>query len=203
MLPITTVNNFSGFIKVWKINTQTGVSELVIDKKNLILYQGSDLLALALGGVKNAKISNLYVGYTNIALEDAWAISPLSINKDYSTQPFSAYGSSGAPFNLHSGYLRLPLSYAPMYQASSSDYTSNQVIFSATIGTNVTATGGEAFQYVQSSSSPSHVHEVALAAALDPGNPAKDLFFSRASFTPIPVDQNYNLAISWGIQFLS
>jgi len=191
------LTNFAGFYKIWRVNKHTGESELLVDKKNLILFQGSDLLGLALGGAKNAAISNVYVGYINAAnpLTD---FTPTTIDKEYSV-PFSAYGTG-----LHSdkGYLRAPLAYLPTYQGSTSDYDSNQVIFTAIISSTQSATGGADFLFADDST-PSHIFEIALAAAIDPGSTSKDLIFSRANFTPITYDQNYNLTISWGIQFLS
>lgn len=192
--------NFAGFYKIWRVHKVTGEKELLVDKKNMILYQGSDLLALALGGFKNAKLSNMYVGYVNVDPGDIGDFTPTTVDKDYSV-PFTAYGTG---LHADKGYLRLPLAYAPNYQASTSDYDSNQVVFTSIISADQSNTGGEDFLFADDvSGTPSHIFEIGLAAALDSASSAKDIIFSRANFTPITYDQNYNLTISWGIQFLS
>jgi hypothetical protein len=191
--------HFAGFYKIWRVHKETGEKELLVDNKNLILYGGSDLLALSLGGFRNAKISNMYIGYLNIATGSP--ITPTTIDKSYSV-PFSYYGQPGA--HEDKGYIRAPLAYAPTYQASTSDYDSNQVIFTSVISANQESTSGADFLFADDVSlTPSHIFEIALAAALDPATASSDIIFSRASFTPITYDQNYNLSISWGIQFLS
>jgi hypothetical protein len=200
MLEKTNPTNYSGFYKIWRVHKQTGAKDLLVDSKNMILYQGSDLLGLALGGYKNAKISNMYAGYVNIAPGLIGGFTPTTIDKSYTTA-FTAYGSGGYADN---GYLRLPLAYAPTYQGSSSDYDSNQVIFTAIISADQSATGGAPFLYADDVSlTPSHIFEIGLAAAMDPASSSQDLIFSRANFTPITYDQNYNLTISWGIQFVA
>lgn len=191
------MTNFQGFYKIWRVHKETGKSELLVDRKNLILYKGSDLLAMALGGFKNAKVSNMYVGYVNAA-DPLSGFTPTTIDKEYSV-PFSAYGSGA---HTNKGYIRTPLAYTPTYQGSTSDYTSNQVIFTSIISADQTRTGGADFKFADDST-PSHIFEIALVAALDPASASNDLVFSRANFTPIKYDQNYNLTISWGVQFVS
>lgn len=190
-------SNFQGFIKIWRVSKETGGKELLVDKKNMILYQGSDLLGLALGGFKNAKISNMYIGYVNAA-DPLSGFTPTTIDLSYSI-PFTAYGSGA---HSDKGYLRVPLAYSPVYQGSTSDYDSNQVIFTSIVSSTQEATGGADFLYADDGT-PSHIFEIGLAAALNPSSAAGDIIFSRANFTPITYDQNYNLTISWGIQFLS
>lgn len=186
----------SGFFKIWKVHKQTGARELVIDKKNMILYQGADLMALALAGVKNAKVSHLYVGYKTTA--DISGFVPPTIDKEYSNK-FEDYDNAVGLEDL--GYLRLPLAFTPTY-LSTTDYENNTVIFTAVVSNNTSSFGGADF-FDSGEATPSHLFEVALVAALDPTGSTKDKIFSRANFEPIVYDSNYNLTISWGIQFLA
>lgn len=196
-----TTKNFSGFFKIWRTNKVTGESELVVDKPNKILYQGADLLAYALGGVKYAKISHVYVGFANY--DDGDDFEAPIIDKDYSTLPFTSYGLDSGDYEDY-GYFRLPLSYTPTFQASSEDYDHNTVIFTTIMSFDADPAGQSAdFQYSDNAGSQSHLFEVALSAALDPTTTLKDQIFSRATFNPIMFDPSYNLTISWGIQFLA
>jgi hypothetical protein len=189
--------NFAGFYKIWRVHKETGEKELLVDNKNLILYQGADLMALSLGGFKNAKISNMYAGYVN-STAPLTGFTPTVIDKQCSV-PFTSYGSG--LYSNH-GYLRVPLAYAPTYQGSTGDYNSNQVIFTSIIASSQTSSGGAAFSFADAGT-PSFIFEIALAAAVNTGSSTNDIIFSRANFTPITYDQNYNLTISWGIQFLA
>jgi hypothetical protein len=181
---INTTENlkYSGFFKIWQVDKKTGAKELVISKPNMILYQGADLLAKALAGVKYASISHMYVGFQN------GAVTPTTIDKTNSS-PFSS-------FVAPKGYLRLPISYNPSFLAQT-NYSGNTVIFTSIIASTAGA-HGDTF-----TASSSNICEVGLAAALNPENDGEDLFFSRATFDPIVYDSNYNLTISWGVNFLA
>lgn len=187
---------FSGFFKVWKVHKKTGQRELVVSKKNMILYQGADLLAFALAGVKNAKVSHMYVGYKTTA--DITGFVPPTIDKEYSNK-FSDYDDAVGLEDL--GYLRLPMAFTPSY-LNTTDYENNTVVFTSVVSNNTSAFDGADF-FDSGSGTPSHLFEVALVAALDPTSASEDKIFSRANFDPIVYDANYNLTISWGIQFLA
>jgi len=188
--------DYSGFFKVWKVHKKTGQRELVVDKKNMILYQGADLLAYALAGVKNAKISHMYVGYKTTA--DITGFVPPTIDKEYSNK-FTDYDNASGLEDL--GYLRLPLAFTPSY-LSTTDYENNTVVFTAVVSTNTSAFDGADF-FDSGNATPSHLFEVALVAALSPSNATGDNIVARGNCEPIVYDSNYNLTIAWGIQFLA
>lgn len=188
--------NSSGFVKIWRVNKTTGESELVVSKKNMILYQGSDLMAQALAGVKYAKIAFMYMGYKTTA--DIEGFTPPTIDRQYSNK-FSDYNNVDGLEDL--GYLRLPIAYTPSYLATT-NYQSNTVIFTSIVSNNSSAYSGAEF-LDSSSETPSYLFEVALVAALNPSSSVNDIIFSRADFEPIVYDSNYNLTLTWGVQFLS
>lgn len=201
MSELLNTKTFRGFFKIWKTHKETGKTELVVDQPNKILFQGADLLAYALGGIKYAKISHVYVGYANY--DDAEEFELPIIDKNYNTLPFTSYGVDATDYEDY-GYFRLPLSYTPTFQASSPDYEHNTVIFTTIMAFDAQPAGQSAdFQFADNPTTQSHLFEVSLAGALDPTSTTKDQFFSRATFTPIMFDPSYNLTISWGIQFLS
>lgn len=183
-----------GFFQIWKTDIKTAKTELVVDKRNMILYQGADLLAFALAGVKNARISHMYVGYKTAA--DITGFVPPTIDKDYSNQ-FIDYNNTTGLEDL--GYLRVPLAFTPSY-LSTTNYENNTVLFTSVVSNNTVPFGGSDFND-SGDIAPSHLFEVALVASLDPTSAAKDKIFSRANFSPITYDANYNLTITWGIQF--
>lgn len=197
-----TSKHYSGFFKIWRTDKTTGETELLVSQPNKILYQGADLLAYALAGIKYARISHVYVGYANYDDTDN-TFDPPIIDKDYSTLPFSSYGVVDSDY-ADFGYFRLPLSYSPTFQTSSVSYDHNTVVFTTIMSFDSEPSGQSVdFKYATDPTSQSHLFEVALSAALDPTTTSKDQIFSRATFNPIMFDPNYNLTISWGVQFLS
>lgn len=189
---------YEGFYKIWRVNKQTGISELVVDKKNTILYQGADLLAKCLAGARYASISHMYVGYKTTS--SIVGFTPPVIDKAY-TNKFKDYNTVVAFTDL--GFLRLPLAFSPTY-LSTTNYNNNTVVFTSVVTASSTpATEAAAPFHDSGEASPSYLYEIALVAALDPTSSNSDLLFSRANFEPIIYDTNYNLNISWGINFTS
>lgn len=184
---------FSGFYKIWKVHKVTGQKELLVSKPNLVLYQGADLLAQSLAGVKYAHISHMYIGYSNqvgfVTANDA----PV-IDKENSI----GFQNYGAGIYSDLGYVRIPLAYNPTYVAQA-NYENNIAIFTTVVSTTDGSFGAP---FNDSLNAPvSNIFEVGLAAALTPDNSAGDKIFSRANFESIVYDSNYNLTISWGINF--
>ena len=146
--------NYSGFIKIWKTHKETGEQELIVSQPNKILYQGADLLAFALAGIKYAKISHIYVGYENYPQGDEFEL-PV-VDKDYFTAPFNTYGVESGAFEER-GYFRLPLSYSPTFQASSTLYDHNTVIFTTIMALDSNPEGQSA-DFIFSDGDPAQRH---------------------------------------------
>jgi hypothetical protein len=173
-----------GFVKIWQVDPIEGTSKLLVDKKNMILKGGAKLIAHALGGKQEAKIWGMYIGYNN---SESFSLSSApTINVDYT----NTFASFSAPY----GYLREPLTFSPNF-LSSIDYDENTVLFS-TMVTSAESAGGAAF------GASSRIYEVALVAAADPYNPARDTVFSRTNFNPIQYNSSYNFTITWGVRVL-
>lgn len=181
-----------GFIKIWKSDPITGKSELIVDKKNTILYTGSDLLAKALGGEPNTAISHMYLGYSNNSGQPA---PGYTIAKDATTF------STTTPL----GYLRVPLTF-PASFLKETNYDNNIVVFTILInnasGYQVT-TGSPAALTTTTSA----FFEAALVSALDPAGTVnshpKDKIFARVAFERVTYDSSFNLTLSWGVKFVS
>lgn len=194
----TKLSGFSGFYKIWRTNIETGKSELVVEKKNMVLYQGMDLLAKALAGVRYAAVSHMYIGYKTT--DDISGFTPPTIDKAY-TNKFEDYDVSPSLADL--GYLRLPLNFTPTYLNTGADYENNVAVFTTVVTANNSTSPNGADFNDSGDAEPSHIFEIALVAALDPTGDNEDIIFSRANFEPIVYDPAYNLTISWGIQFLT
>ncbi len=188
MLNIEKNSKAKGFIKLLRTNLSTGVTETLVDKPNLILYSGADLLAYSLAGYPNAKISHMYIGYND---GNGTFTAPTVDLQDSS--PIQDYAS---PF----GYIRLPLTFPASY-LNTTNYTHNIPVFSVSIS-SATAQGGAPFQG-SGLPGPSWIYEVALVAALDPTSDNNDVVFSRAQFTPVQYDPSFALTLQWGVQFES
>ena len=185
--PASGLSFSEGFIKAWKTNPKTGESETVLDKKNTILYQGSDILASALAGTANSAITHMYVGFQN-STSSAFYSSIPAVSKD-GTPAISGYVSP-------QGYLRVPLAF-PASFTQINNYNNNTAIFTTQI-ISPSSAGGAVFNPGTGGLS-SYIYEAALVAA----GPVSDRIFSRVTFTPIAYDSSYNLTISWGVKFTS
>lgn len=181
----------NGFIKIWKSSPITGESQLLVDKKNTILYSGSDLLAKSLGGQVNTKISHMYLGYSNnVSVPD---------NTYVISKSNGAFVKDG-----DRGYLRVPLTFPASY-LTEDNYANNIVVFTVLINN---ASGFVVSGSATLTNSTSKFFEIALASALDPtatvnDHVGKDMVFSRVAFERIAYDSTFNLTISWGVKFTS
>ncbi len=172
----------AGFVKIWKVDPSSGESSLIVDKSNLILRGGTQVIAKALGGATGYGIWGMYIGFNNNT-----SFTPPAIDTSY-TNTFASFTS---PF----GFLREPLTFTPNYMSSAGGYVDNTVLFS-TMVTTATKAGGAAFI-----NGTSNIYEVALVAA-PTGGLAGDVVFSRTNFNPIRYDSTYNFTITWGVRIL-
>jgi hypothetical protein len=178
------LGSMKGFVKIWKVNKTTGKSQLVVDKPNTILYGGAQILSYALAGNAAAPIWGMYIGYNN------------NVSFVYPTVDL-AYSASFLNFTTPFGCLREPLSHTPSYLTSPS-YTNNTPIFTVDISSASSSVAGAPF-----TPGVSNIYEIALLSAFNPTLSTGDIVFSRTQFNQITYDSNFNLTISWGVQFLA
>jgi len=181
---LATDKALSGFIKVWKTDSISGESTLLVDKPNMILKGGANIIARALGGDPLAKIWGMYIGYCNAPGD----FQKPSIDIDYSS-PFINYVGDF-------GYLREPLTFNPNYLYSAGYENSENTVLFSTMVTTATKAGGADFN------ESSQIYEVALVSVPDLANPGKDTVFSRTNFNPVLYNSNYNFTITWGVRIL-
>jgi hypothetical protein len=182
-----------GFIKIWQSNPETGESKLVLEKRNTILYDGSDLLAKALGAQANTGISHMYLGYSN---NDTNPDSDYTIAKNNPVFVKSA----------ERGYLRVPLTFPASFTKSDNNYGNNIVAFTVLIN-NAASYVVPSSATLSTGSPQSKFFEAGLVAAIIPsatlGSHTTDVVFARIAFDRISYDPAFNLTVTWGIKFTS
>jgi hypothetical protein len=172
-----------GFIRVLQINHNTGTTTVWDSKPNMILYTGANLMAKAIAGEPNAKITHMYVGFTNN--ND----TPSTVTLD-NTDPINQYTGT-------KGYLRLPLAYTPSFLTSDVNHDENIPVFSASVA-NPISNGGAAFE-----TGVSKMFEIALVSEQSSTDASQDIVFSRAQFTPLLYNNLYAVTLQWGIEFIA
>jgi hypothetical protein len=180
-------DGIAGFVKIWKIDDK-GNRQLVVDKRNMVLYRGADVLARCLAGAANSKISHLYLAFRN---NSAVVTSPAKADTTFTT---------GAEHN----YLRVPLTLPASYTASGATYANNIVVFSIVLN------NAEAYRcpaYAALSSGESQFYGAGLAACGNATenilNHPSDQLFSKLVFDAFTYTSADNLAVSWGVKITS
>ena len=172
-----------GHIKLWEVNPETGEKTLLVEKNNLIVNQGADILANAMAGTPNSAISHFYINYASTSPS---LVSPTS------TDTIASFASDGTH-----GYVRIPLAFSPaLTNDGSGNYVSNVVYFTSflTNGGNFT-TSGLAF------TNGVYLYALGLINGGANSNGSLDRLFSKTTFGPITWNAANGLAISWGVTF--
>jgi len=179
-----TYNGFTGSLKIWQQPVVGGKPQLILEKPNMVVYQGSDILANTLGGKQNSAISHMYIGFHNGS-----SFSPPAISKSDTRATYQA-------FSGNFGYLRFLLSTTPSY-FTDTNYSNNNVVFTATVVASASEAGATF------TPGTSYIYEAGLVNAQVPTDKAQDRLFSRANFSEIEFVSTYNLIISWAVKFVS
>lgn len=177
--------------RIFKFDEKTGEIVQLVEQKNIIPYQGADVLARALSGNSSYGAGAMYFEYENTA--GVPTIPSPQRDEDIS------YYLDTLNLSATKDYIRIPLVVPAGFSSSNSDrYDGNQVTFFAmTSGT--TGTHGKAF----SNAANSKVYGVALAAAPTPAQYTSDLLFSRSydGFDPVTKDDGFAIGGQYLIRF--
>ena len=98
----------SGHVRIWNLASK----ELLLNKSNIITYQGASIAARALSGLPNTNISHIYVGYNTTGVVPTVGV--------------------GDTISNFSTYARVPLNFTPSF-ANETNYSSNLVYFTVYI----------------------------------------------------------------------
>ena len=172
-----------GHVKIWQFNPESGEKKLLVDKDNLILRTGADVMAASLAGQPNSKISHFYIGYTSSGT------TPVA--------PSITVGSTKAelfPTDATHGYLRVPLAF-PASFLSEDNYTANVPYFTCFITNGSYTSHGATF------GNGVNLYTLGLVNAQNPSGSNQDRLFSAISFTPIQYSAANGLAIKLGVTF--
>lgn len=190
-----------GHITAFYENIRTGRLTKALEQKNLILFEGADIMAAILGGDMSKAISHMYFQYENTN------VGPVST-------PILTRGSGRSSFDAITGvdpasdWLRVPLLSTPKLVRipnDSADYAQNGVVFTATSAASETMHGeSPAHNYFAASGAngPSKIVSAALVAAPAPSNNRLDKVFSRVNLsTPLTMQPGHQLTVYWIINF--
>ena len=182
-------------------NIRTGRITPVLRQKNLILFEGADIMAGLLAGNPLLVPSYMYLQYHNTS---GTVLTPPAITRGDGRSYFNSITGTSPKQD----WLRIPIITTPKVLVTpddSSDYQGNGVIFTGSSAASQTLLGeSPAHNYYAASGAngPSNVFALALAAAPVPQNGALDKLFSRINLTtPLAMQPGSHLTFYWAISF--
>ena len=140
------------------------VADAVRRMTNSIVYEGYDLLAKM--ATTDMHVNGMYVEFKNGTPADP---SPIAATRNRAY--YAAYEE--ASYAGDQGYVRVPLTIAPEYSASSAEYAGNKVVLLAT--TDPTAAGKVAVQ-----DGVSQFFTISLVHMADAADASKDIVYDAA-----------------------
>lgn len=176
--------------RVFSINERTGQISVMFEQKNIIPYQGADVMARVLAGDITWAPGAVYFEYENTA-------GVVTVPTPTRDEDIDYYLSTLA-LEAAKDYIRIPLVVPAAFTASGADYEGNQATFWA-VTSGTTGVHGKTFD----KSVDSKVYGVALAATPTPGQYTLDKLFSRSytGFDPVPKEDGYQIGAQYLIRF--
>lgn len=188
--PVDTAKDFATWWRIFAFNPETGHVKMLVEQKNIIPYQGADVLARILAGDVLYAPGAMFFEFENTA---GAPIVPTPLRSEGID-----YYLSDLALEATKDYVRAPLVVTPAISASGSDYDGNQVAFFA-ITSGLTGVHGKTFDQ----SVNSKVYGVALAATPEPTQYTQDKLFSRSysGFSAVPKEDGYQIGGQYIIRF--
>lgn len=183
----------AGFVRFMSLNLRTGILRKVIERKNLILYGGADILAQLLSGDPAYAVRYMYLEFKNLA-------NPLD---PITPPPFDRSGGrsyyEGLVSSPDTDFLRVPLTGTPALSSS------DALLYSFNTGTFFAMSEGAAGIHGKTFApgSNSAVFGAALVATPDPDDRSKDVVFSRvySGIDKILKESGFEIGVSWAVRF--
>lgn len=190
MEPVDLGRDMATWWRIFLFNPETGHVKMLVEQKNIIPYQGADVLARILAGDETYAPGAMFFEFENTA----GAPSVPTPARDEGIE----YYLDTLALSATKDYVRAPLVNTPAISASGSDYSGNQVTFFA-ITAGAVGVHGKTFDF----SANSKVYGVALAATPEPTQYTQDLLFSRSydGFDPVPKEDGYQIGGQYIIRF--
>ena len=171
-----------GRIQIFRVSDGKWI--LIDEKKNLVTYGGSDILAKALAN--ELKVNCIYVVFEN---------NPAAIRISTDASNIAATYATSSP---NRSFVRVPTMGDPVYSSTDPDYANNEVSFLGVTD------GSSEFPAVPVTDGVSVFYHSALVAAPDMDDQTKDVVFSCANFSS---DQTKvagaQIGIRWTLTFTS
>jgi len=176
--------------RIFSFNPETGHVKMLVEQKNIIPYQGADILARVLAGDDSYAPGAMFFEFENTAGAPVVPVPTRDEGIDYYLDTLALSATKD--------YVRAPLIVTPAISASGSDYAGNQVTFFA-ITAGSQGVHGKTFDF----SADSKVYGVALAATPQPTQYTQDKLFSRSydGFDPVPKEDGYQIGGQYIIRF--
>ncbi len=184
------VRQWQTWWRIFSFNEKTGEIQKMVEQKNIIPYQGADVMARVLAGDITWAPGAVYFEYENTAGVVTVPTPVRDENIDYYLSTLALEAAKD--------YIRIPLVVPAAFTASGADYEGNQVTFWA-VTSGTTGVHGKAFD----KSVDSKVYGVALAATPTPDQYTLDKLFSRSytGFDPVPKEDGYQIGSQYLIRF--
>src|ERR1035437_7283048 len=181
-----TAEDMSCPVRFFSYDPLSKIIHKVIERKNLIVFSGADILARLLANQSKYVPGGMYMEFKNTG---GSSVTPPSYDRSNATEYYQAL-AGGADF------LRIPLQITPLLSASGSNYRNNQVTFFATTQGVAGAKNALAFN------TSSVVYGAALVAIPELDDISQDVVFSRV-YTEIGSIQKatgHEIGVTWTIQ---
>jgi hypothetical protein len=166
--------------------------------KNLILYNGADILAKLISGASGYHISTMYMEFVNLAAPGDPVVIP-TFDRSGGTDYYDSLSASA-----DADFLRVPLQIAATLSSSDEDVYAHNKVTLMGVSEGTQGFHGKTF----GSSANSVVRGAALVAAPDQTDQSRDLVFSRVYAggvsgwaEAIEKEAGTQIAVTWTIRF--
>jgi hypothetical protein len=179
-------------VRFYARELDTGKTSKVIERPNLVLYEGADILAQLLSGARGYHVNTMYLEFKNLAAPGD-AIVPPSFGRGDGIAYYNGLISS-----LDTDFLRVPLTVSALVEASGGDYAGNQDTF---FGISEGTVGFHGKPFLPSSNSA--VFGAALIAAPDPTDQSQDKVYARVytGIDKILKQTGFEIGVTWTTRF--
>lgn len=180
-----------GIVRLFLFDKATKRITQVIERHNLILFSGADILGQCLAGNPQFAVSSMYLEFKNLP-SPSTPITPPTYDRTGGVGYYN--GLIGSP---DTDFIRVPLTVNPDISASGPAYESNRITF---FGMTEGTVGFHGKQFNPSVNSA--VFGAALVATPQPGDQSKDVVFSRvySGIDKILKVTGYEVGVTWTIQ---
>ena len=181
----------TGHIKMFSYDPVTKQIDRIVEKHNLILYSGADVMARVLAG-QNYAVSTMYVEFKNLAVPGT--VTPPTFGRE-PAHGLAYYDSLSGSVDVD--FLRIPIVISPSLTSSDvASFDNNQVnFFAITEGTQ--GFHGKDF----SAASNSAVYGAALVSSPVWSDQTQDIVFARGYPGTIAKQASSQIGTQWITQF--